>query len=678
MKRILIYLFMLFSLISLSYAITEEQAQYNLNFATGVEYGMEVSVNETVYLTDIIRDNDDDSTKCSVWERTGVGTGNLLVNGTFTGNTCALDNYVELNTSANWYLMGADSTNLGYTAGGCVGNVTGYFTWVKGIDGSINTATESTRCRRIVGVTFSLSAPTGGGVTTNLSSVYATENLSLSISTNTGNNMNFSYSLDSASFISIANNTNLTSLTLQDQTVGSHTLNIKGVQNGVTYWNNATFEIQPYQYFRFYNGSDYLQDYTFGGESSIGDYVTLDTRELSFGSNNLTFTKTGYVNSLFNVNINNSVQYNKTYNVNISKIILNIYDIDTLNYITQLTEVSLISSNGYNGTTTTGKLNISDINFISEQYQIIAESSGYTTETIYFNYDNQQELIKNIYLINSSNSNAGTINIEVTADTGQLISGAICGVLQWIPSQNSYVSVSEGTTNSNGLVTLNILLNVNLYKFQCSKSGASVTSPSQIIATTGSTIPLVLNTGVTGVIPNYFESITYSFTNTSVNGTHQLLNFTFSDSNNLVNTGCINYYKKVGTKLTLLDSACSSTSSGTIYDIVRINNTYSTEAFAEITINNVATNLKSIIYGAIGNLADELSEYNLDILIPLAATILGMVIGLSLIPQNIFIAIISTIIMVWFSILLVPSVLSASVGLFITLIGVLMIYGGNK
>jgi len=438
--------------------------------------------------------------------------------------------------------------------------------------------------------------------------------------------------------------------------------------------------IDPLQYFDFtYSNGTSITSFDLGGQS-YGTSAAISTYDdiISLGSNTLLFEKVGFASTNITFTLTNSSALSITTNITESSINLRIYDEDTGSILTGLTTITLVSSIGFNSSTTTGYLNITDINFLSGDYQIIASHSDYTTETIYFTYDNQVTLNKDIYLLNSTSSNIGTAIIEVTANTGQFINGALCRAKVWTPAQNAYISVAEAQTNTNGQAQLNINLNTDLYVFECSKSGATVSSGSQILQTTETIIPLELTVGVTAPA-DVFGTVSYTYTNSTINATHQLLTFVFSDTNNLVAEACIDTYQQIGTKSTSLGLGnCSSTSSGTLYKIVDINNSYTLLTTASLTIDSVKTTVDSINFKGTGDISYSLKAYHLDILVPLLFIIIGMVIGLALKPQNIYISIICSMFMVWFAVAIVPTVISSSIAMFTTFIGILMLYGGQR
>ena len=600
-----------------------------------------------------------------------------LVNNTYSNssslpialNISATDTNTNINTTlylsnGSSYDIGTNTQNVSYTLTGIQEGI--YNLWTYSFNNETNVTSSNFTYN------FDLTQPT---ITNNIPSEINSYNfLSSYFSCSDTNLLSCNISING---LNKAQNTNFTLTNNGNLSYTITAIDLAGnniVESGVVLVN-------PYWslYFQLTNGTS-VTSFTLNSNSyttyANGTYYN-DVSGVSIGSNTLLFEKLGYSSKNITFTLATTGTLNQTFNITQSTIVLRIFNGETNTILTGTTSITLIGTNGYNSTTTTGYLNISNINFINEQYQIIATHTNYTTESIYFNFDNQEILSKDIYLLNSTATNIGYVTVQVTADTGQLIQDALCLVLEWKPFQSAYVSVAEGNTNTEGKTNLNILLNTNLYKFQCSKSGVSATTSSQIIQTTGTLIPIQLSTGTT-TPTNIYGSLTYNLTNTTLNVTHQLITFSFSDSNNLVTQACINTYKLIGTKQTLLSSNCSVSASGQLLKIVNINNTYTLQVVGLVYINGLEIPLDSIIFKGTGNLTDALHDYHLDLLIPLLFLIIGVSIGLMITPQNIFISIIGAVIMVWASVVVVPSIISTTMAIFITFICGLMLYGGHK
>ena len=447
--------------------------------------------------------------------------------------------------------------------------------------------------------------------------------------------------------------------------------------SGNTNTSTGVLYINPNQYFSFYDmvGLNMIQDYTFGAYNDTAGLITIPVYDLGFGAKELTFNKLGYPVTNVTFTFNSTSNINLTTNLTQSKIIVTIFDRDSGNILTGLTDITLVSTTGFTGSTSSGYINISDILFIEEEYQVIAEHSGFSTETVFFDFTNQENLNVNLYLLNNSQSDAGTITIKVLTNTGALVNEATCSVLEWKPSQNAFISIAQGQTNINGETVFNIEIGTKLYKFSCTKSGVTSISSQQIIQSTGGTLPIILTVSEE-VFTSSFDGFSYTFTNTSYNSTHQRFTYTFADSENLVNEGCLKWYKVKGTQKELLDSSCAITSIGQIQEIIGVNNTYTLVIEATAIIESSSQTIDTKVFKSQVDLSQQLARYNLDLLLPLLFAIIGMGIGYSIRPKNIYLGIIGVVIGAWLGIVIVPTVLGVEIVSFISVIGILMLWGG--
>ena len=448
---------------------------------------------------------------------------------------------------------------------------------------------------------------------------------------------------------------------------------------GNTATENGIVLVNPTQYFYFqYSNGTSITDFTLD-DVSYTNYATRLTYNdgLVFGSNTLVFSKLGFADTDITFSLDNTSSLNITTNISISKITVNIYDRTTGSLINEVVEITLIGTVGFNDTTSNGTLEIFSTLFLDEDSQIIASSPNYVCESVYFSFTNREVSIVDIYMVKSNLTNYGTHTVKAITDTGLLVNAAICQALEWKPSLSAFVSVAQGTTDSTGETLLNVELGTKLYKFQCTKGTSTAYSSNKIISVSGTSTTIQLATTI--VTPsNVFEGITYSLTNTSINSTHQRITYTWSDSNGLVDIGCLKIYKVVGTKFIELQSSCVSSSSSNIQLIQNINQTYTIRAISSINVDGVVTDLDYIEYQPVDSIGKALKEYGLDIIIPLLFIIIGFSVGFLLSPQNIYISIISTIVMVWLSVAIVPSVISSVIASFVTLICGLMFWGAYK
>lgn len=466
-----------------------------------------------------------------------------------------------------------------------------------------------------------------------------------------------------------------------DKNVSVTAIDLAGNTNTST---NNIMLVNPLQCWNFFveSNATAITNYTFGGEDFNNNPACFDTYNdgIILGQNTLTFEKLGFATTQVSFNLSITSNINQSVNITQSKIILRIFDRETEALVTGTSTITLIATQGFSGTTTTGEINISNINFLAEQYQIIVTHTDYLTETIYFTYNNQENLVKEVYLLKSNSSNLGMITLQVETDTAQFVESALCIASEWDSNLSGYRDIAEGLTNVNGQTSLNIELNVKSYKFTCSKSGFSSTTNSQIIQTDDTLLPLVLVI-TTGVRPdNVYGGISGNLTNVSWNATHDLVTYKWFDEFNLDNTGKLAVYKVVGTRRTLIGTAQTSASNpGELFVIVDVNSTSRIEVVGSIVeVSGGEVVIDSITYLPSSDISFGLAEYGFDLLIPTLFIIIGIVIGLVLKPQNIYISTMSVIVMVWLSVLIVPGVISALVATFVTGISGFILYGGKR
>ena len=473
---------------------------------------------------------------------------------------------------------------------------------------------------------------------------------------------------------------NITSFNFTTNGNQSYTITARDLAGNTVTTSGVTL-VNPYAYFYFSNGSSLLSNFTFAG-NSYTNYVnvTLYNSILTLGANSLLFQKLGYANTYINFTVNTTSNINITTNITQSMIIVSVYDRTTSLLLTGTTGIEIIATTGFNTTTTTGQVNITNLNFINEVYTIKATNTAYNPEYIYFTYNNQQTLPLNLYLIATNLSNAGIVTVQLITDSGQRVNGAICSLLEWKPTQSAYVSVAQGETNINGEYVFNIEVGTKFYKISCTKAGETAVSNSQIFTSSGYTLPLQIGTAFTSPT-SLFQTISYSMNNVSYNSTHDIIYLNASDSNGLITQICLNVYEISGINPTLLNPnncSFSSTVNNKFVIVQKVNLSDSLIVKGEVVLGSVTYTLDSITYQSDNTIAKALDDYHLDILIPLTFVLIGIVLGLSLKPANVFISAIGTIVMVWFSVVLVPTVISTSIAIFITLISIMIIWGGSK
>lgn len=458
---------------------------------------------------------------------------------------------------------------------------------------------------------------------------------------------------------------------------GNHTINVSvnDTAGNINSSLNNIMLINPTISFRFNDSGTLVDTFTFGSKSTTGIEVNYSVYgdSLVLGNNTFQFSKAGYITQSFTFIINTTTAITQVFNIFPAFINVNIYDATTLALITDLVSLTLVGPVGDNLTTTTGTANFNFINKTAGNYQIIASSENYTTESVYFTATTQENITIDIYMIGNI-TNAGIINIQVKDTLSNLVEGAIVSALEWRTSSSSYVSVAECQTNANGLCQLNIQLNNRLYKFQAVKNSVTKTTNSQIITTSGTTLTITLEDVTLTQVPT-LDNLLYNFTETLL-GNISVTRLEWTDSLGTVGTACIKVYRNDGFSQTLLKSNCTNSASGILFSSNAVNNTYAIQIIGSITYDGVTYVLGVFNHQSIINLTDTLEQYNLDMYIPIIFLFIAIASGLFF--GNVYISLALAIVLEWIAFLIVPGIITGSVAVVITIISILTLWGINK
>jgi len=464
---------------------------------------------------------------------------------------------------------------------------------------------------------------------------------------------------------------------------GYHTFTIEAIDYVDSHINKSgRIFMNPYQYFNFEppTGTK-IYNFTFGGEFfeetarfKIFDLVSENNLPTS---KTLTFEKSGYESTNITISFNSTSEYNQTNTITLAKIVVHIYDRQTENLLTNNVELTLIDGTGDTATTSTGKYNFTKESFTEGEYHIIAESEGYSTGVIYFNFYNQEIVNVDIYMLNNTISNFGTIQLIAKDRFSRFVDGSLCQAKEWKSAQSSYSLVTEGLTNTNGEVLLDIELGTKEYIFTCTKEDYSATTQPEIIKTDLTTRTLVLSKQEDEEIEE-LSGLTYSISPNNKNyldqivGTFATVEFNYTDTNKEVVRGCIKYYKKEGLNKELLGENCSNSASANLVKTFNTNNSFTLVAEASVTTSSGKTFvLQDFVYPSNINIRDFLVKYGLDIILPTAIILLA--IGLGLIAKNIYISLVLIDICVWLIYTILPEKMPGQAAMTITvLIGLIM------
>ncbi len=499
--------------------------------------------------------------------------------------------------------------------------------------------------------------------------VYALDTFDINLSTNTP--VNLSYVLDDGPLISLGTNTTNEILQLSNVSVGNHSLGLLAVNEAGQRWTNLTFKVQPSQFFRFFNLDDstFIEDYTFGGIESVGEYVSIDAREVGLGNISLEFDKPAFPKQNFTFTLNLSSQLNQTFNVSLTTITVNIFDRATESLRSDLVELQLIGPSGGNGSTNNGTFVFKDINREGGDYQLIASSAAASTETLFFTYNDQQAIDLNVYMSNTTDTS--TITIEVKDTLGNFIESAVVSLLEWKVTENAFISVGQCETNAGGKCNLNIELNTKLYKFQAEKAGSIVSSNSQIINVDESTLTLTL-TDATLEVTSDLENLRYNFTETlGINLT--TVRFQWVDTDGLVSKACLKVIRQGNF---LLNSTCTSSSSGILFISSEINQSKDISVEAFVYYEGREYPIDSFIYAGSASFSSSVENTGLALFVAPVFALLA--IGFGIFFANIYAILASLSISQWLAFVLLPNVISMNIAILVTVMSILISWGAYR
>lgn len=466
--------------------------------------------------------------------------------------------------------------------------------------------------------------------------------------------------------------------------LSNYTFTYNGNQSYTIFASNSTTTINetgvvlvnPTLSFQFNNSGTPVTDYTFGGRSDTAGIVNYNIYNdgLNLGLNSLEFAKGGFIRQFFNFTLNTTSTTDFAYNVSPAVINVNIYDRSTEAFITDNVSLQLVGPIGDTTSTITGQAVMQAIDGVNGDYQIIASTSNYETESIYFTYDAQSNLSVDIYMIQSNQTNIGVVNVEVKDTLSFFIESATVNLLEWKPAQSSFITVAQCSTGSNGRCLLNVELFDKLYKFQAVKGSVTKSTNSQILSENNLLIPITLE-DQTLTRSSDLENFLFSYTKTDV-GNQTTIRYEYTDLTGVVTQACIKTFKDIGYSQTLLSQNCSSSSSGILFKTDNINNTFNLKIKGTVTANGVEYEIGEFLFKGTSSLTSSLDNYNFSMVLPVILFLLG--IGTGLFFGNIYVGVILGLILEWIATILIPSTLTITTAVSLTVLAALIMWGISK
>ena len=343
--------------------------------------------------------------------------------------------------------------------------------------------------------------------------------------------------------------------------------------------------VNPLAVYSFYDivNLEYVQNYTFGGYSSVGRYVEIPIYDLGLGSHSLEFYKLGYNSSSYNVEFTDTSNINKSFNVTPVRIEIRVYNQVTNELINTTVNLDLIGTTNINQSTLTGIFNITSY-VAPGEYQVFISSSDYVSNQLSFTYTSVDLIKENIYLIPSNYSLAGYVNIITYNKDNTYASEIPVIAYEWDSSTSSYKQTYKTQSDTNGKAVIFVILQDKIYKFCAEYTTGTVCFPG---GTQGQIIPVSQNGDTFPILPVLnFPQVTTSFkdldfgiqtnlTNYSSSFFNYTLDYIWSNRNGLSVTICTKLVKDFNYSTQTIVDSCLTQPSGEYIHSFLLNNSFS-------------------------------------------------------------------------------------------------------
>lgn len=356
-------------------------------------------------------------------------------------------------------------------------------------------------------------------------------------------------------------------------------------------------------YFRFNNTGtgDLVSNYSYGNFTSENETLPIFFTALgNEDQKDWTFSKSGYVSSIYSFNFSYDSFNDIIFNISTTTITVNIYDRSTLVLLNQTVDINLVGL--ANQTTSNGTTVFQDISFSSGDYLIQAISSGYYTAQKTFTYNNEQDIIVDIYMLNESAAGTTTLVVPIIDEFFNVIQDADTRLLQYDPTIFGFIEVAQCFSNSNGeckflieegiktyIVTTSKTIDNILFTAQSSENGeiflqdisdgTPITGEiylRQLVLKLSSNLNTPSSIGLNMIVPD-----NESDTIVSENTTSTVINIPvqFSTDTGLSYTVCLEIYRTNGLSFNQEFLDCATGSSGIIPTVnIILNNDFNYEA----------------------------------------------------------------------------------------------------
>ncbi len=267
------------------------------------------------------------------------------------------------------------------------------------------------------------------------------------------------------------------------------------------------------------------------------------------------------------INDNNEVTLNLT--MSPTQQILYLYDTNTIHFTfkdeetdTEITwenvTIALIGSlQSYNYTTSDGNYTATLLQ--PSDYAMRYSAPSYDERFYYFTLTNQSYNQLTLYLLNSTSSSNITVN--VIDQTTSVVEGALVIAQRYYIAENAYKTVEIAETNFEGKAHMSLVMHDEFYKFtiEYDDEVVFVSTPTYITET-----ELTFQVTIGEELLEDYDEYTLISGRVTYNNATERFTFTFNDADSLATQFCLHITRFSYSGSTIVNSSCTTTSSGSI------------------------------------------------------------------------------------------------------------------
>lgn len=320
-------------------------------------------------------------------------------------------------------------------------------------------------------------------------------------------------------------------------------------------------------------GSTTDQNFTidlYSNDQSYHEQLSTTNGEVRFNITSGNYTL--YVNDSLHTFTQYNVTINSTAYASLTNTTIDVYGTNSINFtfkdeITNsvidyetITAEFISTNDAFTNTTTDGYLYVELLDPVT--YTIRYSAAGYAQRLHYITVTNRTTDTQTLFLVPANATSLENVSITVIDSTGAAIEGYTVITKKYFLSSNSYDTVEEAITDSEGEVINQLQLFEEFYTFTITNTAGQtvLSSVPQTIKTTSLTLQVVEVTSV-GTLWKNFDDIQYTllFNNATNNFVA-----TYTDSASIASNTYLRAYKVTAAGYSLQNSSSSSSSSSTL------------------------------------------------------------------------------------------------------------------